>query len=350
MAHEIMNDREMVYVGEKPWHGLGTEIPITATGKQVKELLDLSPVELRPVYCMNDSQELVEVPEKFATMRTKDQRPLGIVGSDFTPVQDAELIDTLDKLREEGLVTFETAGLLRNGSRFWVMMNVPEDRFMLKTPNGKKDEVIRRLLAAHGHDGSLKTMILPTNTRVVCANTLGAALGANRQSRKENKRGNGIVNGYVIKHTRNADERIKAAVEGYRESIKFFAAVQKEAERLIATPFSDGNMKQLTSSLFPVAFDREDDIPAQTLKSRYEVERLFTEGAGHQELAITGTAWAAYQAVTEYLDYNRPTRGIDKTDHAAMTERRMTNAWFSGPVMAKKDEALELIHQIVEAV
>jgi phage/plasmid-like protein (TIGR03299 family) len=348
MAHEIY-ENNMVYVGEVPWHGLGTEIPGTATGMQVKELLDLSPVETRPVYCLNDKQELVEVPEKFATIRLKDQRPLGVVGTDFTPVQDSELIDTLDKLRAEGLVSFETAGLLRNGSRFWVMMNVPEDKFMLKTPNGKKDEVIKRLLVAHGHDGSLKTMILPTNVRVVCANTLSMALGGNRASRKENQRGSGIVNGYVIKHTRNAEERIKAAVDGYRESIKYFDAVQKQAEKLILTPFSDDNMKKLTTSLFPVAAGKEQDIPAQTLKARYEVERLFVEGAGHQELALTGTAWGAYNAVTEYLDYNRLTRGIDKTDHRAMTERRMTNAWFNGPVMNKKVEALNLIGEIVEA-
>lgn len=349
MAHDLMDDKEMVYVGEKPWHGLGTEIQQDATGDDVIRILNLSDVELRPVFTFNNAGEMVEIEEKFATVRTKEGRPLGVVGSDFTPVQDAELIQTLDKLRAEKLVRFETAGLLKNGARFWVMLNVPEDKFMLKTPNGKLDEVIRRLLVAHGHDGSLKTMILPTNTRVVCANTLGMALSENKAKRKENGRGSGIVNGYVIKHTRNADERIKAAVEGYKESIKYFDLVRKEAEKLIATPFSDGNMKQLTAGLFPVAPDREDDIPAQTLKSRFEVERLFVEGAGHQELALTGTAWGAYNAVTEYLDYNRPTRGIEKTDHRAMTERRMTNAWFQGPVMTKKYEALQLIHEIAEA-
>lgn len=348
MAHEIMGNN-MVYVGEVPWHGLGTEIPETATGIQVKELLDLSPVELRPVYCMNNKQELIEVERKFVTVRTKDDRPLGVVGDDFTPVQDSELIDTLDKLRAEGLLQFETAGLLRNGSRFWVMCTVPEGKFILKTPNGKIDEVIKRLLIAHGHDGSLKTMVLPTNVRVVCANTLSMALGGNRASRKENQKGSGIVNGYVIKHTRNADERIKAAVDGYKESIKYFDAVQKQAEQLILTPFSDANMKQLTAKLFPVNVERESDIPAQTLKSRYEVERLFVEGAGHQELALTGTAWGAFNAVTEHLDYGRLTRGIDKTDHRAMTERRMSNAWFNGPVMTKKVEALGYINEIVEA-
>lgn len=348
MAHEIFGDN-MVYFGEVPWHGIGKPLDGTETGNDIKDKLDLSEIVLRPVFTLDNKNEMTEVPNKFATVRVKDNRPLGIVGDDYQPVQDTDVIDTLDKLRAEGLVRFNTAGLLRDASRFWCMMDIPGGKFQLKTPNGKIDESVNYLLAAHSHDGTLAMTIIPTTVRVVCANTLSFAMQENAARRKKNKgAGAGVAAGYYIKHTKNAEERVAAAVESYRQSIHYFDVVQRQAQQLIQTPFNDGQMKQLTAAIFPVAEERETDIPAQTLKSRWEVERLFVEGAGHQELALTGTAWGAFNAVTEYLDYNRPTRGIDKTNNAEMTERRMTNAWFSGPVVTKKLEAISHISRIAE--
>jgi phage/plasmid-like protein (TIGR03299 family) len=336
MAHEIWNN-EMVYVGEVPWHGLGTQVEPTITGAELKEMLNLSPVALRPLFADPcDGSALVRVLDRKAVIRTKENSVIGVVGPDFTPIQDTDIIDTLEVLRAEGLCQFETAGILRNGSRFFVMLNVPGGTLKLKTPNGKTDVVVNYLGVSHGHDGSLAFEFTPTNVRMVCQNTVTMA----RQEAKNNRVS------FYIKHTQNADQRIAAAVAAYKKVIQFNQEVEERAKILIATPFDSTQVTKMTERLFPTPKGKEDNIPAGTLKSRYEVSRLVVEGRGHIELGIVGTAWGAYNAVCEYFDWNRQTRGDKDLTQTEKKNKMWEASQFSPQVYDKKLEALSLIEEI----
>jgi phage/plasmid-like protein (TIGR03299 family) len=341
MAHEVWKDAtgkdNMVYAGEVPWHGLGEQVPPTITGMELKDKLNLSPVALVNLFAdPGDGSGLIKVSDKKGVMRTKENMILGVVGEGFTPIQDTEIIDTLEVLRAEGLCAFETAGILREGSRFFVMLNVPGGTLKLKTPSGKTDVVVNYLGVSHGHDGSLAFEFTPTNIRTVCQNTVTMARAQAKRDRVS----------FYIKHTANADARIKAAVEAYRKVIAFNAEVAEQAKKLMATPFDSNQIKALTERLFPVPAGKEDNIPAGVLKSRYEVLRLVTEGKGHQELGIIGTAWGAYNAVVEHFDWNRQTRG-DKDLSASEKKNKMWEATqFNPQVYDKKLQALAIIEEL----
>ncbi|HMO35606.1 MAG TPA: DUF932 domain-containing protein, partial [Gemmatales bacterium] len=70
--------------------------------------------------------------------------------------------------------------------------------------------------------------------------------------------------------------------------------------------------------------------------------RLFEQGIGHDQKAIRGTTWAAYNAVTGWVDHHRPTRKAAPKDRA---NNRLKSAWFgSGTGLKAKawEMALEL--------
>ncbi len=108
MAHMI-NERNgkasMMYYGEKPWHGLGTELqkPATAEEAMREAQLDFT-VEKFPVLFnsryenqkkINQNPNLIEVPDKFVTVRTDTNQPLGVVGSRYEPVQNSQAFSFL---------------------------------------------------------------------------------------------------------------------------------------------------------------------------------------------------------------------------------------------------------------
>lgn len=336
MAHEIWGDN-MVYANEMPWHGIGEQVEPTITGAELKEKLDLSPVALRTLYAdPGDGGALVKVEDKRAVVRTKDRLVVGVVGPDFTPTQDADIIDMMDALREENLCAFETAGILRNASRFFLMLRVPNGTLSLKTPNGKTDVVVNYLCVSHAHDGSLANEFIPTSIRVVCANTLGAAQADAKRNRVS----------YYIKHTANAEVRMKAAIEAYKKVIAFNVELAERYAALMAMPFGADKMKSFTEALFPIPKGKEDNIPAGVLKSRYEVNRLMVEGKGHLELGIVGTGWGAFNAAAEFFDWQRPTRGDKELSDTERRHKMWEASQFTPQVYDRKLEALELVETI----
>jgi hypothetical protein len=63
---------------------------------------------------------------------------------------------------------------------------------------------------------------------------------------------------------------------------------------------------------------------------------LFHHGKGHDNPAVAGTVWAAYNGVTEFVDHARGTQS--GSDHSS---RRLHSVWF-GQGAGTKSRALSL--------
>ena len=162
MSHNV---ETMAYFGSKPWHGLGTEVMSLMTAKEAltKGGLDWE-VEKRKLFA-DVNGNMIHVPGHFATVRTTDDRPLGIVGSVYKPVQNHEALDFMDALTESGEAKYETVGSLQHGKIVWVMAKIPNGHGV--------DPVEPFLLCTTSHDGTTPVMVTATPVSRVASDSFG---------------------------------------------------------------------------------------------------------------------------------------------------------------------------------
>ena len=116
------------------------------------------------------SNNYVECPNAFATYRTDHNIPLGIVKERYTPVQNIEAFTFFDNAIGKDKAIWQTAGFFGNGERIFVSAKLPKNILV------QGDPVENYLVFTPSNDGSSGVKILFTPIRVICENTLNAAI------------------------------------------------------------------------------------------------------------------------------------------------------------------------------
>lgn len=305
MSHNLneANGRtSMMYVGEVPWHTLGTKLDHPATALEAIEAASLGfTVEKIPL-----KTETLELPVEshFATVRTDTNQVLGVVGSRYIPIQNRQAFATFDALVGEGEAIYHTAGALGMGERIWLLAKLP-DYIRVKG----NDLVEKFLLFTNSHDGSSVVRVKLTPIRVVCGNTLSMALS-------------GVEQEVRIKHTAHASERMKEAHEILGLTNQLYEELDIIFNRMSEKMVSDSVLTGYVRSVFPLPQRNQ----SRTEAVHDQVRELFHEGKG-AELSV-GSLWGAYNAVTEYIDHNR----LAAADDSA----RLKSMWFGSGEKIKK--------------
>jgi phage/plasmid-like protein (TIGR03299 family) len=302
MPHNItMKDGRpmMMYVGETPWHELGTHLdtpPKTAAAVIAAANLDWEVIK-QPVYAF-DGARGCEVPGHFATVRADlwekpDCEPFGLVGEDYNILQNREAFSFFDPIIETGQVAYETAGALGRGERVWMLAKVDGD-IAIKG----KDQIKRYLLLSNGHDGRTALKIKFTPVRVVCQNTLNYALAFGRDLMRSH-------------HGHGMDRRIENAKEAVGVILKQYDSLARHYTRFAEVQMNADLLGRYLVEVFPTPKRRSNQgdrsyqaAIARTRHLRHTGERLFDEGRGNNLAAIKGTLWAAYNGVTELVDHH----------------------------------------------
>jgi phage/plasmid-like protein (TIGR03299 family) len=181
MAHNICiqnGEASMFYVDEVPWHGLGTKLEGPATAQEAISAAKLDwPVIKIPLYAGGDGERKHRVPDRFAIVPAhrwgrEDCPAFGIVGNDYTPLQNHEAFDFFDSIVGEKAAIYHTAGALGDGERIWILARLPTDIHVAG------DAVNKYLLLSNTHDGNNSVQAKFTPIRVVCENTLTMAWDA----------------------------------------------------------------------------------------------------------------------------------------------------------------------------
>jgi phage/plasmid-like protein (TIGR03299 family) len=320
MAHELEirnGNASMLYVGETPWHGLGKKLDVApATIEEAMRLAGLDwEIKLEPMY-LTDGIELDQV----AVVRQAPRSVLGIVSKDWEAVQNVKAFAPFAPFLEAKVATIETAGVLRGGKRVWMLAKVNRPDSVI-VPRAD-DRVAKYLMVAIGHDGTLAFRIGYTPTRVVCMNTLSVAIHKGEAShvRISHVSGANAQIEQVTKMIEGVDARFEASAEVFRAlaAIKIRSTEQLRAyvdevyalnkpEQAGAKMFSDLLVKPRTGGKLPSPLSPEGGAVTRETKSRVfdEVARLFEHGKGNDAAGVRGTAWAAYNAVTEHLTWHR---------------------------------------------
>tara|TARA_R100001163_G_scaffold62254_1_gene52877 strand:+ start:667 stop:1602 length:936 start_codon:yes stop_codon:yes gene_type:complete len=157
--------------GERAWHGMGVVTDGTLPAREAFETADaLFTVEKRPLYYLSDEMDGLPT-EHFAVTRTDNNGLLGIVSKQYEIVQNDSLLRMAEFIREE--VDMDCVIVLSDGAKvcFTATLRGAETDIV------PGDTVKRRIVGYLGHDGKTGCGAKFTNIRVVCQNTLTAALG-----------------------------------------------------------------------------------------------------------------------------------------------------------------------------
>lgn len=311
MAHEIEN---LLYVGAAPWHKLGRrfEIPPSLEEALVAAGLDWT-VSTEPLF--SGSGEEVDA---MLTRRSSDQSILGVVGPNYTPLQNTEAFEFFRPFLDEKAAAIETAGSLRHGKRVWILAKINRDPMVIKG-----DDVVEKfVLLSNSHDGTLAVRVGFTPIRVVCNNTLSMAVNSKASQLIRVKHTKNVVQNLEnIQEIMNmADAEFQATADQYR----FLSSKEinsKDLEKYVKLVFNS------SAKLAEVAGNLESLSNKRILES---VIPLFEKGRGNDMNGIKGTYWAAYNAVNEYLQYERGDE----------VSTRMDSMWF-GDSATKNKKALD---------
>ncbi|MFJ4895634.1 DUF932 domain-containing protein [Streptomyces sp. NPDC088788] len=312
MAHQIeqFNDGTAAFVSarESAWHGLGTVTAGALTAEEAMEKAYLAEwnvrlLELGATEITEDGATRVEVPEHFASVRTNPKtrrtETLGVVGSDYHPVQNEEHAEFLNLLADESGAHFETAGALKNGRQVFLTMKMPQSMVI----NGT-DATDLYIAALNSHDGSSAFRIITTPIRVVCANTQRAAISCARSS-------------FTVRHTAGAKARIAQARTALGLTFKYAEEFEKAAQRMVEAEMTLGELRNVVDAIWPVAPNDSKQKRTNTEKRWGQISYLFEQA--ETQAAIRGTRWAGYNALTEFVNHEAPTMG--KTDDAKRRAR-----------------------------
>jgi phage/plasmid-like protein (TIGR03299 family) len=108
-----------MFVREPAWHRLGVVVDEAPNVEEAIKLAGLDwEVRKEPVHFKVEDEE-VEVPNRFAVVRSTDDKPLGIVSDRYEPLQNTEAFKFFNPFLE--YCDFNTAGSLREGKNVWIL-------------------------------------------------------------------------------------------------------------------------------------------------------------------------------------------------------------------------------------
>lgn len=340
MAHMIDNTtgkQAFVYSGAAPWHGLGQKLDaISAADALEQGGLNFDVYKLPNVHVIpsedGSTREIISA-TSFFTYRADTMNVLGDkLGKDYTVLQNIEALNLVDEILQQGRATIETAGAIDEGRKVFICLRANKDIVV-----GDNDIVNQYVLIATSHDGSMSITATPTNVRVVCNNTLTAAL-------------RGAKGAIKIRHTANARERLHEAAKVIGLIEGNTAANEDNYNLMRENVITSEKMFDYFGNLFLTEQEikelREGKRAAQVISTvkRNKLDdllRFANKGLGQDMAQKNGqnTMWSAYNAVT-----GQATRKM----YSSFNDRANSLLFGSGATLVERAGVLALEpHKIV---
>ena len=299
MSHEV---ETMMYVGERPWHGLGTKLESAPTIEEGIKAAGLDwTVSLRPL--ITNEEEPVALNEHYAIVRDNTSSVLGLVGKNYKPLQNIEAFQFFEPFVENDLATLETAGSLFNGKRVFVLAKLNSDNMVID----KDDEVEKYILLSNSHDGTSALKVGFTPIRVVCNNTLSLAEQVDRSTLiRLTHKGNVVQTLGELREAMDLMNQQFIATEEKYKYLKTLNINSSDLETYVKRVFSRRSAEDIIKG-----YEEKEEIEEARKKLLKRVEEIF-------EMEPVHNGWTMYNSVNYYLNHER-----DKD-----LESRYNSMWF----------------------
>jgi phage/plasmid-like protein (TIGR03299 family) len=314
MAHElemINGEAQMAYVGDVPWHGLGTKVDRELTPDQFQKVAGLDwTVEKQPLVTATG----IPIKNKEALIRSSDNSVLDVVGTGWNPVQNSEAFEFFHDYVMAGDMEMHTAGSLKDGQMVWALAKTKESFELFKG-----DQTDNYFLFTNPHQFGKSINIRMTPIRVVCNNTLTLSLSQDTDKM------------VTVNHRKAFDPAMvkeqmgiaKEKMEQYKSMAAFLGGKRATGDNVI----------QYFNEVFGApAKEKEGGVlPFTSRNAKIAMENLTTQpGANFAE----GSWWQAFNSVTYMTDHLQGREG----------DSRLQSAWYGRNRKVKLnalDKALE---------
>lgn len=329
MAHNIdsSNGRDNIaYLGSRNdvWHRLGQEMK---PGQSIEEWakqagLDWSAIKVPAIIALEGAQfehiapekRFLPSPDKKFIVRSDTGAALGLASDQYQPHQPAEVLDWFQRyISVDDRFKLDVAGSLKGGAIIWAtaLFNGGFD------VGGDKHTA--RVLMTTTFDATGATINKATTTRVVCNNTLDAALADKRA---------------VVRTTHRSKFDAARVGKELAQLAQGFASYKAVGDALAQNEMSKEDVSAFFKNILDIPFDaKKDDISTRKLNQFDALNQAYRTTAAE---GSTGSAWAALQAITRYVDHDRSARGDNEA------QARFASAQF-GSGANLKAKAMELL-------
>ena len=309
MAHNInFNEQTQQHsffsVKEKAWHGLGQIVEDYPTSSEaiIFAGLDFTVVKRKLFTYGKENQTAdteteiqipeIVVPDYYATIRTDTEQVLGVVGKDYEVVQNTDAFKFFDAIVQGEGIQYETAGALgKNGGRIFITAKLPN---YIKV--GSDDLIEKYLFLTTSHDGFGSITAAFTPVRIVCANTLNAAM-------------RNCTNSIKIRHTQNAKERLEEAHKVMGISNKLSEQLEDIFNHWSRVAITDTEVKKLIQlAMVPskevlrnLQAGQSDELSTCFTNICNSVHEYGMSSPSQQTATTKGTLFGAYNSITGYF-------------------------------------------------
>ena len=299
--------------GERAWHNLGVVTDGTLPAREAFETANaLFTVEKRELLYPTEAGEtgrtlpFNQPSGTYGVIRTDTQALLGVVSKQYEIVQNDSLLRMAEFIREE--VDMDCVIVLSDGAKvcFTATLRGAEADIV------PGDTVKRRIVGYLGHDGKTGCGAKFTNIRVVCQNTLTAALGESGAHSS-------------ITHKNGANNNFDTLINSIDVARQDFVT-----ECDLMREFSRASMGVAQFNEFVDEVYNVDE--GQVFRKREKLERAFTRGFGFR--FAPASVWSAVNAITEV---ETSTRGTTAAKGRAQFAR---GTFGAGAVISKKAFAI----------
>lgn len=272
------------------------------------------------------SSMFMPVEDRFHVCRSDNGRPLGFVSDVYQPVQPREVLEWFDRyIGVDDRFQLDVAGSLKQGEIIWATATFREKLDVAG------DAHVARVLMTTTFDGTGATINQGTMTRTVCNNTLNVSLSDRRA---------------VIKTRHNTKFNAKKVGEELAAIAKGFACYKAMGDALALNEMT----KDEVSDFFKACLDIDTKEKWEDLSTRKQ-NQFRALGDAYKVTAReteSGTAWAALNAITRYVDHDRS--ASKSSVYGSEDESRFYSANFQGGAAIKAKAVGLLMPRIADKV
>lgn len=300
MAHDIhYNEQKQRHsffsVKESAWHGLGTVIDRYPTSAEAifHAGLDFEVLKRPNIHPLPGGLNIIS-DNSYFTFRTDTEAILGDkLGRDYEVIQNTEIFSFFDGIvGGKAGILYETAGALgQNGATIFITAKLPD---YIRV--GRNDCIEKYLFLTSSHDGSGSITIAFTPVRVVCRNTLNAALRNH-------------TNCIKIRHTVSASDKLKEAYKMLGITNLLSEELETIFNQWARIRITDPDLKRLIQlAMIPnrESYDKLKDGKMDELSHHFNntVSSIFDyamTSPTQQEVTTQGTLFGYYNSITGYF-------------------------------------------------